>query len=76
MAQVTIPNLDEAVVEELARRAGAHGHSLEEEVRAILTDVARQPLVNLRREAAAMRRRLAGRPQTDSVQLIREDRER
>ena len=38
MAQLIVRNLDEEVKARLRRRAAAHGHSLEEEVRVILRD--------------------------------------
>jgi antitoxin FitA len=38
MAQVIVRNLEEAVKRKLKRRAVRHGHSMEEEIRAILRD--------------------------------------
>ncbi len=38
MAQLIVRNIEEEVKERLARRARAHGHSMEEEVRRILRD--------------------------------------
>ena len=41
MADLSIRNLDDGVRESLRRRAAAHGHSMEAEVRAILTEAVR-----------------------------------
>ena len=43
MATLTIRNLDAALKERLRVRAALHGHSMEAEVRAILTDAVREP---------------------------------
>lgn len=47
-----------------------------EEVREILTAAARPDLAEFRDFAATLRARYAGTPQTDSVELLREDRDR
>lgn len=77
MAQVLVRNLDDGVVEQLKRSAARHHRSLEAETRSILEDAARRQ--RLRSDAAAelARLRAAQRPeQSDSADLIREDRER
>jgi len=76
MAQLVIPQLDDAVVNRLVQRAAARGHSLEEEVRDILTRAIRLDQAAFREAAAAIRARQRARPQTDSVELLREDRDR
>ncbi len=76
MAQVIVRNLDEAVVVRLKRRAAANKRSLEQELRLVLAAAARPALGEFREKAAAIRQRSAGRRQTDSVRLIREDRDR
>lgn len=76
MAQVIVRNLDEQVVQRLKARARAKRHSLEQELREILTTAARPDLGEFRDFAAAMRARYARIPQTDSVELLREDRDR
>lgn len=43
MAQLVVRNIDETVKARLQKRARAHGHSMEEEVRQILRDATRQP---------------------------------
>lgn len=77
MANITIRNLDDDVVEELKGRAKAHRRSLEAELRQILSDAVRRPS---RDELRALARGIAGLtpavPQTDSAALIREDRGR
>ena len=42
MAQVIVRDLDDAVKEELQRRAASHGHSMEEEIRNILRDAVKE----------------------------------
>ncbi len=76
MAQILVRNLDDSVVAELKRVAESHGRSLEAEVREVLTAATRIDRSELRARLAAMRARQ--RPQTgpDSVELIREDRDR
>ena len=78
MANVTIRNLDDEVVEELKRQAKAHRRSLEAELREILSN---ETLRRKRRRAfLAKAERIAAMtpnvPQTDSTFLIREDRDR
>jgi antitoxin FitA len=76
MPQVLVRNLDEQVVTALRRKAELHGHSLEQELRVALTAAAR--LTNEERVALARRvRRMtpATVKQTDSAELIRQDRD-
>ena len=77
MANLTIRNLDDAVVERLKLRAKAHNRSLEAEVRTILESTARiadrKAFIQEARRIAAMTPDV---PQTDSTLLIREDRDR
>ena len=75
MAQVLVRNLDDQVVRTLKTRAELRGCSLEQELRRILTEAARltpEEKVALIRRAQAMTP--PGVPQTDSAELIREDR--
>ena len=79
MANLTIRNLDDDVAERLKAKAKDNHRSLEAEVRLILTDQARRPLsgAELRARAdriAAMTPK--GVKQTDSAELLREDRDR
>lgn len=78
MANLTIRNLDDDVVERLKKRARDNERSLEAEVRTILKNVAGR-LTG--KEARALAERISamtpkGVKQTDSVELIREDRDR
>ena len=77
MASVTIRNLDNDVVEMLKARAKENNRSLEAELRALLTEAARHPssktLVDLARLIRSMTPDV---PQTDSAELLREDRDR
>jgi len=75
MAQVLIRKLDESVVKRLKETAVLHGHSLEQEVRDILTQAAK-PKPEERRALAERLQKLSkwtGGP--DSTQMIREDRD-
>ena len=45
MAQIVVRNLDEGVKARLKKRASMHGRSMEEEVRQILNNAAREPAV-------------------------------
>ncbi len=77
MPQVLVRNLDEQVVTALRRKAELHGHSLEQELRSALIAAAR--LTNEERVDLARRiRRMtpATVKQTDSAELIRQDRDR
>ena len=76
MAQVIVRNLDDRVVAALKRKAKLHGCSLEQELRDILSRVARPSA----EERSALARRIRamtppGVVQTDSARLIREDRD-
>lgn len=78
MGTVTIRNLDDKVIKRLKARAKTHRRSLEAELRDLLSYASRQPLVV---DALAEADRIAamtpkGVKQTDSVILLREDRNR
>lgn len=77
MASVTIRNLDGDVVEALKRRARANNRSLEGELRQLLTDAARRAAApNPRTLAERIATMTPDRPQSDSVDLLRKDRQR
>lgn len=79
MPDILIRNVPEAVVRALTRRAELHGRSLDQEIALILREATRKTgHLSAARTAAAIRTRLAtsGRSFGDSVELIREDRER
>ncbi len=77
MATVTIRNLDGEIVERLKYKAKQNGRSLEAEVRELLKQAAdrktTEELLAIADHIAAMTPDV---PQTDSAELIREDRDR
>ena len=77
MATVTIRNLDGEIVERLKYKAKQNGRSLEAEVRELLKQAADRKTTE---ELLAIADRIAAMtpdvPQTDSAELIREDRDR
>ncbi len=78
MASVTIRNLDDDVVVSLKQRAKANNRSLEAELRVVLVRAVREYDAD---EFLALAERIRAmtpkdRPQTDSVELLREDRSR
>ena len=79
MAQILVRDLGEGVVKSLKRRAKQDGRSLQSEVKAILEQAAYEPKLDMeaaRNICAEFRRRFKGRRFPDTVELIREDRER
>ena len=78
MGNLTIRNLDDRVIGALKAQAKMNQRSLEAEVRYLLKmRVARRVrMAELRERSAEIARMSAGMPQTDSVELLREDRER
>lgn len=77
MPDVLVRDLDGSDLDRLKARARAHGRSLAAELRLILHQASRQvDMVTARARAEETARRLGDRPQTDSVELLREDRER
>jgi plasmid stability protein len=76
MAQVLVRNLDEQVVQSLKTKAELKGHSLEQELREILTKAASltpDELVAISDKIIAMQERPA---EVESWELIREYRDR
>ena len=76
MGQILVRGLEDDVVTRLKDRAASHGRSLESEARSILETAAGFSVEDARRVIGGWQRRLADRPFTDSVDLIREDRQR
>lgn len=76
MAQVLVRDLKTDVVARLKARAKRHGRSLQTELKEILETASRQSTVEARALADRIRRQLAGRAHTDSVDLLAEDRAR
>lgn len=78
MANVLIRDIPDEVVKELKQRAKSHNRPLQQELRAILVETARQPYEDIAKRAAEIRLTLAGRNRkfTDSAKLLREERAR
>ena len=76
MAQVLVRELEPEVVRGLKARARSRGRSLQAELKEILEQASRQGTLDARTVTLRIRRRLAGRQHTDSVDLVAEDRAR
>ena len=78
MGNLTIRNLDDRVIDALKAQAKANQRSLEAEVRYMLTQRTerRVRMADFRDRSAEIARMSAGTFQTDSVELLREDRDR
>jgi len=77
MANAPVRDLDDAAYERLKARAAGNNRSLEAELREILTGASAQvDITTARAEAEAMRRRLQGRPHSDSGAILSEERQR
>ena len=76
MAQIIVRNLNDAVVDRLKARAHDNNRSLEAEVRHILEQFAKVDNAMARLILMERRKKLQGRKFADSVELIREDRDR
>ena len=78
MANLSIRNVDDKVVERLKKKAKDNGRSLEAELRELLKQAANrkspEELLAIADRIAAMTP--AGVKQTDSAELLREDRDR
>lgn len=74
MTSVRIRNLDERVVTELKYRAKRHGNTLENELRALLTEEAFRPRREAAKRAKEVREAIRAKVGTlsDSTPLIRE----
>ena len=76
MAQVLVRNLPDDVVAHLKARAARARHSLEQELRHILIEAARQGREEVLADMDRIRAMTPNVAQTDSAELIREDRDR
>jgi plasmid stability protein len=77
MPDVLVRDVDEVALAKLKARARGNGRSLGAELKLILEQAAqRVDMTTARCLAEEMSRRLAGRPHTDSAELLREDRRR
>jgi plasmid stability protein len=76
MGAILVRGLDQRTVERLKERARLNGRSLQQEVKALLERAAETlTMREARRVSDQWRRRLGGRPMSDSVRWIREDRD-
>jgi antitoxin FitA len=75
MAQVLVRNLPDDVVARLKARAARAGHSLEQELRVILIEAARSGRDEVLADMDRIRALTPKVPQSDSAELIREDRD-
>ena len=78
MANVTVRNIDDQVIASLKAQAKANHRSLEGEIRHVLAQRALRStrLEEFRERTERLQSLTEGVPQTDSVALIREDRDR
>ena len=78
MANMTVHNIDKEVIASLKVQAKANHRSLEDEIRHLLAQQALRwkRLEDFRERATRLRSLTQDGPQTDSVALIREDRDR
>ena len=77
MATALVRDLDDEVYERLKARAAGNNRSLEAELREILTLASKQVSIAEARSAArAMRKRLEGRPHSDSGEILAQERMR
>jgi plasmid stability protein len=77
MATALVRDLDDEVYERLKARAAGHNRSLEAELREILVLASKQvDMATARAAAEAMRKRLEGRPHSDSGEILAEERQR
>lgn len=79
MAQILVRDLNKDIVERLKKRAREEGRSLQSEVKFILEQAATEPKVDMEKARTMLeefRKRFKGRKFSNSVELIREDRDR
>jgi antitoxin FitA len=76
MGQVLVRNLATEVVRKLKIRAQQHRRSLQEELKDILEQAARQNAKDVQAKVNQVRKLFAGRKFSDSSDLIRQDRAR
>lgn len=76
MAQVLVRDLDEELVDRLKERAKGHGRSLQGEVKAILEGATKYSMAEAQAIAQQWQKKLAGRIEGNSADLLREDRDR
>ncbi len=78
MANVTVRNIDDSVIDALKAQAKANHRSLEDEIKHILAQqvLRHTRLDRFRERTAHLASRTADVPQTDSAIVLRDDRDR
>ena len=76
MGQVLVRNLSTKAIRKLKIRAQQHRRSLQEELKDILEQAARQNAKDVQAKVNQVRKLFAGRKFSDSSDLIRQDRSR
>jgi plasmid stability protein len=76
MAQLLVRDLSDEVVEKLKARARENRRSLQAEVKLVLEQATRFDRATALKRIEEVRKMLAGRPMSDSAELIRELRDR
>lgn len=76
MAEVVVRNLEPHVLSYLEETAEERAVSLEDEIHRILREAAEPPVARLTPEIQRIQAMFQGRIQSDSAELIREDRDR
>ena len=78
MGNLTVRNLDDRVIEQLKAQAKANQRSLEGEVRHVLTQQVDRPsrIADFHERTRQLVTLTAGTSQSDSADLLREDRDR
>ena len=76
MAQVLVRDLRPETVSRLKEQARRHGRSLQAELKDVLESASRQSVLDARALADRVRRQLARRSHSDSVELLAKDRAR
>ena len=75
MATVLVRDLDDDVYERLKARAAGNNRSLEDELRDIFVSASKQvSMAEARAAADEMQKRLAGRPHSDSGEILAQER--
>jgi hypothetical protein len=76
MSEVLVRDLSPATIQKLKKRARRHGRSLQAELKSILEGAAPLSMEEFWIVADGIRNSLKGRRHSDSVKLLREDRNR
>ncbi len=78
MPDVLVRNVPKKVLEGLKRRAKRHGRSLQQELKLLLAEVSEESVKDFAERARLIRERIARNApvQSDSTELIRQDRQR